>query len=166
MGGAQHAGITVTQRRRLIGTAAATHRYPVMIDEIQNRYQQGHWLTADALQESIRVDDLVGDDRWPLYRQETLKHTPIRSILSMGLFKEGGAAATLSFYTEIANAFDDESVNVGLIFATHTGLVWNMMRRDQQFRSALASRDVIGQAKGRMTERSILTMPRRSRCSS
>ncbi len=151
--GAQHAGVMVTQRRRLSDTAAATHRYPVLIDEIQNRCQQGPGLTAGALQENIRVDDLVGDDRWPLYRQETLKHTPVRSILSMGLFKEGGTTATLSFYAEVANAFDDESVNVGLIFATQTGLVWDMMRRDQQFRSALASRDVIGQAKGRMMER-------------
>jgi GAF domain-containing protein len=151
--GAQHAGVMVTQRRRLSDTAAATHRYPVLMDEIQNRCRQGPGLTAGALQESIRVDDLVGDDRWPLYRQETLKQTPIRSILSMGIFKEGGTTATLSFYAEVANAFDDESVNLGLIFAAHTGLVWNMVRRDQQFRSALVSRDVIGQAKGRMMER-------------
>jgi hypothetical protein len=71
--GAQHAGVMVTQRRHLSDTAAATHRYPVLMDEIQNRCQQGPGLTAGALQESIPVDDLVGDDRWPLYRQETLK---------------------------------------------------------------------------------------------
>ena len=41
----------------------------------------------------------------------------------------------------------------GLIFATHTALAWNMLRRDEQFRSALASRDVIGQAKGMLMER-------------
>jgi ANTAR domain len=151
--GAQYAGITVIQRRRLSETAAATHRYPVLIDEIQNRCQQGPGLSAGALQESIRVDNLVGDDRWPLYREETLKQTPIRSILSVGMFKEGGTTASVSFYAEVANAFDDESVNVALIFATHAGLVWNMMRRDQQFRAALASRDVIGQAKGKMMER-------------
>jgi ANTAR domain len=151
--GAQYAGVTVIQRRRPSETAAATHPYPALIDEIQNRCQQGPGLSAGALQESIRVDNLVGDDRWPLYREETLKQTPIRSVLSVGMFKEGGTSASVSFYAEVANAFDDESVNVALIFATHTGLVWNMMRRDQQFRTALASRDVIGQAKGRMIER-------------
>jgi GAF domain-containing protein len=151
--GAQYAGVMVTQRRRPSDSAAATHRYPVLLDEIQNRYQQGPGLSAGALQESFRVDDLISDDRWPLYRQQAVKQTPIRSILSLGIFKEGGTTATLSFYSEVANAFDDESANMGLIFATHTGLVWNMMRRDQQFRSALASRDVIGQAKGRMMER-------------
>ncbi len=151
--GAQYAGVTVAQRRRRSETAAATHRYPVLLDDIQNRCRQGPGLSAVALQESIRVDDLVSDDRWPLYREEALKQTPIRSILSLGMFSEGGTSATVSFYAERANAFDDESVDVALIFATHTGLVWNMMRRDQQFRSALASRDVIGQAKGRMIER-------------
>jgi len=93
--GAQYAGITVTQRRRGIDTAAATHRYPVMLDEIQGSYQQGPCLTAAALQESVRVDDLVRDDRWPLYRGAALKQTPIRSILSFGMFKEGVSAAAL-----------------------------------------------------------------------
>src|SRR5580693_9117042 len=126
--GAQYAGITVTQRRRGIQTAA-------------------------ALQERVRIDDLVRDDRWPLYRGAALRQTPIRSILSFGMFKEGVSAAALNFYAESPNVFDDESVNLGLIFATHAALVWNMMRRDQQFRVALVSRDIIGQAKGRLMER-------------
>jgi hypothetical protein len=151
--GAQYAGITVTQRRRGIETAAATHRYPVMLDEIQGRYQQGPCLTAAALQESVRIDDLVGDDRWPLYRVAALRQTPIRSILAFGMFKEGVSAAALNFYAESPDAFDNESVNLGLIFATHAALIWNMMRRDQQFRVALVSRDIIGQAKGRLMER-------------
>jgi ANTAR domain/GAF domain len=151
--GAQHAGITATQRRRGIDTAAATHRYPVMLDEIQGRYQQGPCLTAAVLQESVRIDDLASEDRWPLYRAAALRQTPIRSILSFGMFKEGVSAAALNFYAESPDAFDDESVKLGLIFATHAALVWNMMRRDQQFRLALVSRDIIGQAKGRLMER-------------
>lgn len=151
--GAQYAGVSVNHRRHPSDSAAATHRYPVLLDEIQHRCQQGPGLSAGALQESIRVDDLVCDDRWPLYREHAVEQTPIRSILSVGMFKEGGTTATLGFYSEVPNAFDDESVSIGLVFATHTGLVWNMARRDEQFRSALASRDVIGQAKGRMMER-------------
>jgi hypothetical protein len=151
--GAQYAGITVTQRRRRSQTAAATHRYPVMLDEIQSRYQQGPCLTAAAQHDSVRIDDLDADDRWPLYREEALKQTPIRSILSFGMLQDGGTNASLNFYAEPVHAFTDGSVNLGLIFATHTALVWNMMRRDQQFRSALVSRDIIGQAKGMLMER-------------
>jgi hypothetical protein len=151
--GAQYAGITVTQKRRPSQTSAATHRYPVMLDEIQSLHQQGPCLTAAASQESVRVDDLNADNRWPLYRAEALKQTPIRSILSYGIFREGATAAALNFYAEPVNAFDDGSVNLGLIFATHTALVWTTMRRDLQFRAAIVSRDVIGQAKGRLMER-------------
>lgn len=151
--GAQYAGITVTQKRRRSQTASATHRYPVMLDEIASRHKQGPCLAAAAMRESVRIDDLQADNRWPLYRDEALRQTPIRSILSYGMFREGATTAALNFYAEPANAFDDGSVDLGLIFATHTALVWNMTRRDQQFRNALLSRDIIGQAKGRLMER-------------
>ncbi len=124
-----------------------------MLDEIQGRYRQGPCLTAAASQKSVRVDDLVRDDRWPLYRVAALRQTPIRSVLSFGMFKQGVSSAALNFDAESPNVFDDESVDLGRIFATHTALTWNMMRRDQQFRVALVSRDIIGQAKGRLMER-------------
>jgi GAF domain-containing protein len=151
--GAQYAGITVSRRRRLSETASATHRYPVLLDEIQYRSQQGPSLTASALDETVRIDDLADDDRWPAYREEALAQTPIRSILSVPMFREGGTTSTLSLYAESTRAFDHVSTNLGRIFAAHAALIWNMMRRDQQFRAALVSRDVIGQAKGRMIER-------------
>lgn len=59
----------------------------------------------------------------------------------------------LNFYAEQSGAFDAESVEAGLVVATHTALAWNLLRRDEQFRSALASRDIIGQAKGMLMER-------------
>lgn len=151
--GAQYAGITATKRHRRSQTAAATHRYPVVLDEIQDRLQQGPCLSAAAHQGRVRIDDLRADERWPLYRDEALKETPIRSILSFGMFGDGQTTAALNFYAEPINAFDDGSVNLGLLFATHTALAWNMMRRDQQFRDALLSRDIIGQAKGMLMER-------------
>jgi AmiR/NasT family two-component response regulator len=69
------------------------------------------------------------------------------------MFREGATTAALNFYAEPVNAFDDGSVDLGLIFATHTALVWNMVQREQQFRTALVSRDNIGQAKGMLMER-------------
>jgi hypothetical protein len=151
--GAQYAGITVTKRHRPSETAAATHLYPVVLDNIQDRCQQGPCLAAAAQQDKVRIDDLGADERWPLYREEALKQTPIRSILSFGMFGDGQTTAALNFYAEPTNAFDDGSVNLGMIFASHTALVWNMARHEQQFRTALVSRDIIGQAKGMLMER-------------
>ena len=151
--GAQYAGITVTKPQCPSETAAATRRYPVVLDIVQDHCRQGPCLSAAAQQDRVRVDDLGTDERWPLYREEALRQTPIRSILSCMMFGDGNTTAALNFYAESPNVFDDESVNLGLIFATHAALVWNMMRRDQQFRVALVSRDIIGQAKGRLMER-------------
>ena len=59
----------------------------------------------------------------------------------------------LNFYSDRVDAFDEESLEVGLILATHTAVAWNLLLRDDQFRSALTSRDVIGQSKGMLMER-------------
>ena len=59
----------------------------------------------------------------------------------------------LNFYAEPTGAFDAGSVDAGLISATHTALVWIILRRDQQFPRAIASRDVLCQAKGMLMER-------------
>ena len=59
----------------------------------------------------------------------------------------------LNVYAEEPNAFDEESEEVGLIFATHSAVAWNSARRDEQLRQALESRDSIGQAKGMIMER-------------
>ncbi len=51
------------------------------------------------------------------------------------------------------NAFGPETREIGLVFAAHSSVAWNAARRDEQFKKALASRDVIGQAKGMLMER-------------
>jgi AmiR/NasT family two-component response regulator len=49
--------------------------------------------------------------------------------------------------------FGTETREIGLVFAAHSSVAWNAARRDEQFKKALASRDVIGQAKGMLMER-------------
>ncbi len=152
MPGAQHAGITVAFRNGKVQTAAATGRYPALLDEIQQRHDQGPCLSAAWEHHVIRIDDMELENRWPVYCREA-RETPIRSIISFQLFADHHSMGALNFYAEQPNAFDAEAAEMGLILATHTALAWNMVRRDEQFRSALASRDVIGQAKGMIMER-------------
>lgn len=151
--GAQYAGVTVVRRRQDIESVCATGRYPIALDEVQRRYGEGPCLSAAWERRGIRVDDLAADERWPRYRGAAIEQTPIRSILSFGLFGDGNTEGALNFYAEKARAFDEESEHVGSLLALHTALVWYMLRRDQQFRAALASREIIGQAKGMLMER-------------
>ncbi len=39
----------------------------------------------------------------------------------------------LNFYADRVAAFDDEAVEIGLIYATHAALVWQLVRRDESF---------------------------------
>lgn len=151
--GCQYAGITLADKTKAVSNVAATHRYPMILDAIQNRCGEGPCLDAVWQHHVMHVEDLNIEQRWPNYQRHALEQTPIRSILSYELFADSSSMAALNFYAEHPHAFTDESLEIGGVFATHVALAWSMMRRQDQFRSALASRDVIGQAKGVIMER-------------
>ncbi|TQC41939.1 ANTAR domain-containing protein [Rhodococcus sp. WS4] len=50
-------------------------------------------------------------------------------------------------------AFDEASISVGATLATHAAIALIASQREEQFRDALASRDLIGQAKGMLMQR-------------
>jgi putative methionine-R-sulfoxide reductase with GAF domain len=151
--GAQYAGITAIDRRGRIDTLSATGRYPGLVDVIQRRHQQGPCLEAVREDHIVRVDDLSNDTRWPHYRRDALAETPIRSVLSFAMSAGQDPLGALSLYSEQPYAFEAESEDLGFVWAAHAALAWSALRRDMQFRSALASRDIIGQAKGMLMER-------------
>jgi hypothetical protein len=151
--GAQYAGVTVTRNGRHIDTPAATHKWPILLDEIQQRHREGPCLTAAWDEKTIHVKNLETDERFPLYARDVLAESPVRSVMSFQMWIAGETMGALNVYAETANAFDDETRAVGLVFATHSSVAWNAARRDEQFKKALASRDVIGQAKGMLMER-------------
>jgi GAF domain-containing protein len=151
--GAQYAGVSVTRNAKHIDTPAATHKWPILLDEIQQRYREGPCLTAAWDEKTIHVADLETDDRFPLYRRDVLEQTPIRAIMAFQLFIADETMGALNVYAEQPHAFGPETRVIGAIFAAHSSVVWNAARRDEQFQRALASRDVIGQAKGMIMER-------------
>ena len=151
--GAEYAGVTVTRNAKQIDTPAATHKWPLLLDEIQQLHREGPCLTAAWEEKTIHVADLEADDRFPLYRRDVLEQTPIRSVMAFQLFIAGETMGALNVYAEQPHAFGQESRAIGLIFAAHSSVAWNSARRDEQFKRALASRDTIGQAKGMIMER-------------
>ena len=151
--GAKYAGVTVTTNRKRVDTPAASHLYAVVLDQIQQRHREGPCLESAWEKKTIHLADLETDFRFPKYRKDALAETPIRSVMAFQLFIADRTMGALNVYAEEPNAFDDESEEVGLIFATHSAVAWNSARRDEQLRQALQSRDAIGQAKGMIMER-------------
>ncbi|GAA2058043.1 GAF and ANTAR domain-containing protein [Williamsia deligens] len=150
--GAEHAGITVATANH-VTTPAATTDFPVTLDDIQREHRQGPCLTAAAGALLVEVTDLETETRWPLYRVDALARTPIRSILSLQLFSSTRTRAALNVYSGTPHAFTPAARDIGMTFATHTAMVWDAARRQEQFERALASRDIIGQSKGMLMER-------------
>jgi GAF domain-containing protein len=151
---AQYAGITIASRDGEVRTATAIGEYPKLLDEIQKRHGGGPCLSAAWEQQMIKIDDVAAeDDRWPGYCRDAIRETPIRSSVSFQLFADHHTMGALNFYAEQPHSFDDDAIELAQVAATHVAVAWNMVRRDLQFRSALESRDVIGQAKGMVMER-------------
>ncbi|MDT5008533.1 MAG: hypothetical protein QOH57_150 [Mycobacterium sp.] len=152
--GASHAGITVADRGGSVRTAASSNgRYPALLDKLQQTHGEGPCLSAAWTQHMTRIDDLMLDERYRAFSRDVVEQTPIRSIMSFQLFADHKSMGALNFYAEQPGAFGGDAVEAGLILATHTALAWKLVRREEQFRSALGSRDIIGQAKGMLMER-------------
>ena len=144
--GAQCAGLTLISHGRSITTLTSTDHYPVLLDGIQQRHLEGPCLTAAWLQDTVRIDDLAFDGRWPDYQRDALLKTPIRSVLSFRLATPRDMLGVLSVYSNGANAFDDRSEDIGLKFAAEAARGWDGEHRHGQLRSALAGGDVVEQA--------------------
>ncbi|MDT5095787.1 MAG: hypothetical protein QOH60_5150 [Mycobacterium sp.] len=151
--GAKYAGVTVTTDRKRIDTPAASHAYPLILDDIQQRHGEGPCLASAWEKKTFHIADLEKDFRWPRYRRDALAETPIRSIMAFQLFIADRSMGALNVYAEEPGALDEKTEEVGLIFATHSAVAWNSARRDEQLQRALTSRDMIGQAKGMIMER-------------
>ena len=72
----------------------------------------------------------------------------IRGVLSYQLFTNRGGAGALNLFSRSVGAIDPEGEAIGAVLATHAAGVMMAVDRRQEFQSALATRDVIGQAKG------------------
>ena len=152
--GAQYAGVTVTRNAKHIDTPAATHKWPILLDEIQQRHREGPCLTAAWEEKTIHVADLETDERFPLYRRDALEQTPIRSVMAFQLWIAGETMGALNVYAEHPHAFGPGRRRTSAWCSPRTRR-WRGMPRaaTSSSRSALASRDVIGQAKGMLMER-------------
>ena len=145
--GCDHAGISLVQGRT-ISTPAASDDVPVQVDAIQYDTDEGPCLDAIREHETFRIGDLATEDRWPKFSRRAAEETGVASMLSFRLFADTDTMGALNLYSKQRDAFDDEALAVGSVFATHAAVALAGAQQDEQMQRALQGRDVIGQAKG------------------
>lgn len=154
--GADECGITYVTGRSKVEPRAATSALPRIVDELQDRLGQGPCLDAAWEEQIVRVDDTATEDRWPEFAR-AVADLGVGSVLCFQLFVQGDRLGALNLYSRTAGAFDAESQDVGLLFASHAAVALAGAEHEQNLQSGMQHRDVIGQAKGILMERYRLT---------
>ena len=157
--GAEHAGITVIRGGRF-ETPAASDSIGPAVDRIQYETGEGPCVDAIRTHETLQLDDLSADDRWPEFTARLIAETDVRSMLSYRLFVEEDTLGALNLYSSRPHAFAGTNHPLGTIFAVHAALAMKAaMEHDQvaNLEAALASNRRIGMAMGILMGRGAIT---------
>jgi GAF domain-containing protein len=150
--GTDECGITLVTGRRRVESRAPTGELPRTVDGIQERLAEGPCLSAVYEQQTVLVDDIPSERRWPRFAAE-VADLGVGSMLSFQLFVTGGNLGALNLYSREPHGFDADAESIGLVFATHAAVALAGAQQEERMRSAMTSREVIGQAQGILMER-------------
>ena len=150
--GTDECGITLVTGRRKVESRAPTGELPRTVDGIQERLAEGPCLSAVYEQQTVLVEDIRSEERWPRFAAE-VADLGVGSMLSFQLFVTGGNLGALNLYSRQSHAFDADAESIGLLFATHASVALAGAQQEERMRTAMTSREVIGQAQGILMER-------------
>lgn len=151
--GSSGAGITIVDERGR-RTSAATDEDAWRADALQYEHDEGPCLTAAALRQVVRVDDLRTDPRWPRWARSAVP-LGLRATLSAPMVAGDRPLGAIKVYAREPGAFDGRAEQLMLLFSAQAAiLVANVQahERAQQLseglRQTVRDRDAISVAKG------------------
>src|SRR3954468_21571905 len=119
--GADEATITMVRKDRHCYSAAATSTWASDFDVLQDETGEGPCLDAIWREETVRVDDLGADPRWPVLGPRAAERG-VGSMLCFQLFVHRDTLGALDLLSRSKLAFTDESEHVGLLLASHAAI--------------------------------------------
>jgi hypothetical protein len=126
------------------------------VDAVQTETGKGPCLDAAYEHETVRVNVMGSEDRWPKFGARAAA-LGAASMLSIQLWVESDNLGALNLYSYTAGSFTDESEHVGLIFASHAAVAFARADKVHHLNVAVARRDLIGPAKGILMDRFKIT---------
>jgi transcriptional regulator with GAF, ATPase, and Fis domain len=150
--GAGHAGVSIPKGNK-VRPRSASDDLVRAFDECQSAAGEGPAFDAVSGHEPmVRVDELRRDPRWPQFTA-AVASVGIGSMISWRLHTPRRTYGVLSVYATHARAFPYEAVRTGTLLAAHASVAAGAAATAENLRTALASRDLIAQAKGILMER-------------
>jgi GAF domain-containing protein len=152
---ADYAGLVLVAGRSV--EPIATTGEPVRaLDHWQQDHGLGPCVYAAQHQQPVRIPDTRLEERWAGFGPRAVLEG-VLSMMCLPLYVDHERIGTLSLYATRADAFTAQHERVAALFATHAALALAEARRLARIRTALNSRQLIGQATGILMERHRLT---------
>ncbi|MHA7208796.1 GAF and ANTAR domain-containing protein [Arthrobacter sp. MDT1-65] len=150
--GADEASITLVTGRHRVQSRAPSGDLARILDELQERTGEGPCMSAVYEERTVSVPDMRTERRWPRFSAKAAE-AGAGSMLAFQLFVEGDNLGAMNLVGRSAHAFTEESDYVGSLVASHAAVAFADAQKLHQFKDAVATRDLIGQAKGILMER-------------
>lgn len=141
---------TVSKGERTV--VASTDPLAEKLCRLQYELDEGPIPTEVRHFDVVVSDDLTSEPRWPEFAVLAVGEG-FHSLAAFQLYSNADDLGALVFYSEQPRAFDAAAVEIGEALAAHAAIAMLSARDNEQFRTGLASRDIIGQAKGMIMER-------------
>jgi GAF domain-containing protein len=149
--GAERAGVLMLEGSKL-RVPALTDEVVRRVDELQVELGEGPCLDAVRREGTVLLADTADEPRWQRFGPAAAE-LGVRSMLSFQLVADDRRLGSFSVFASQPGAFGEQSIAIGDLFATHAAIALYGASRRSQLETALASRDVIGQAKGILMHR-------------
>lgn len=159
------ATISMSRKGDKVTTLGASHEKVVQLDQVQYETRQGPCVTAateagpDHSNIVYQVTDTSADERWPDFCRAAAE-SGVGSLTAFGLLVGDESYGALNLYALEPNAFDQQDLDMGAVFAAHAAVVLanaqtlnDTLKEVDELHQALDSRDTIGRAKGILMER-------------
>lgn len=150
--GVETAGVLLVGPGEKFESLAGIGELPHELDELQMKFDEGPCRQAALKDLVVRTDDFRLETRWPQYSPACV-NLGVLSGLSFKLYTAERTAGALNLFSFQPNSWDDEAETIGTILAAHAASAILASRQHEQLKSALSTRDRIGQAKGIIMER-------------
>jgi len=120
-------GITLLREKKAATVASSSPAAQAM-DEIQYTFGDGPCMTASREQETVHVEDLDLDGRWPQYAA-TVRGHGFRSILALPFLLDGETRAALNLYSHRPGRFDERATELARDFVHQTSMALRLAVR-------------------------------------
>jgi GAF domain-containing protein len=147
-------GIMLVDDAGHLGFVAASSERVLAAERLQDRAGDGACHEAHAKNEVVVAQDLTTDGRWPDYTPHVLR-LGLRAVVGIPMNAFGQTIGVLNVYRDRPTVWAEDDVTAGeILVSMGAGYILNanqMRAQDriaEQLEEAVASRDLIGQAKG------------------